>query len=53
MTDAYGEPLATRPLLGSGHEFQMSCVAAANGELHLAICAEIDNGIERLRAATS
>jgi fructose-1,6-bisphosphatase/inositol monophosphatase family enzyme len=50
VTDAYGEPLAGRPLLGSDHEFQMSCVAAANGELHSAICAEIDAGIERLRA---
>ena len=53
VTDAYGEPLAARPLLGSGHEFQMSCVAAANQDLHAAICAEIDAGIERLRAATS
>src|SRR5215204_2565434 len=51
VTDAYGQPLGTRPLLGSGHEFQMSCVAAANGELHSAICAEIDAGIERLRAS--
>jgi myo-inositol-1(or 4)-monophosphatase len=50
VTDAYGSPLADRPLLGSGHEFQMSCVAAANSELHQAICAEIDAGIERLRA---
>src|SRR5919106_6142252 len=48
VTDAYGEPLAARPLLGSGHEFQMSCVAAANQDLHAAICAEIDAGIERL-----
>ena len=53
VTDAYGGSLDDRPLLGSGHEFQMSCVAAANGELHSAICAEIDAGIERLRAATS
>ncbi|HKH42538.1 MAG TPA: inositol monophosphatase family protein [Solirubrobacterales bacterium] len=53
VTDAYGEPLAARPLLGSDHSFQMSCVAAANQELHAAICAEIDTGIERLRAATS
>ena len=30
VTDAYGESLAARPLLGSDHEFQMSCVAAAN-----------------------
>jgi myo-inositol-1(or 4)-monophosphatase len=51
VTDAYGGPLRDRPLLGSGHEFQMSCVAAANAELHAAICAEIDAGIERLRAA--
>jgi myo-inositol-1(or 4)-monophosphatase len=53
VTDAYGQPLASRPLLGSDHEFQMSCVAAANPELHAAICAEIDAGIERLRAAIS
>jgi myo-inositol-1(or 4)-monophosphatase len=51
VTDAYGEPLADRPLLGSSHEFQMSCCAAANAELHAAICAELDAGIERLRAA--
>jgi myo-inositol-1(or 4)-monophosphatase len=51
VTDAYGEPLDARPLLGSGHEFQLSCVAAANQDLHSAICAEIDVGIERLRSA--
>jgi myo-inositol-1(or 4)-monophosphatase len=53
VTDAYGEGLADRPLLGSSHEFQMSCVAAANAELHSAICAELDAGIERLRAAST
>jgi myo-inositol-1(or 4)-monophosphatase len=53
VSDAYGEPLATCPLLGSDHEFQMSCVAAANSELHSAICAEIDAGIARLRATTA
>jgi myo-inositol-1(or 4)-monophosphatase len=52
VTDAYGQPLGDRPLLGSSHDFQMSCLAAANAELHSAICAEIDAGIERLRAAT-
>ena len=51
VTDAYGESLSAHPLLGSGHDFQMSCVAAANGELHSAICAEVDAGIERLRAS--
>ena len=49
VTDAYGAPLHDRPLLGSDHGFQMSCVAAANRELHSAICAELDAGIERLR----
>jgi myo-inositol-1(or 4)-monophosphatase len=53
VTDAYGGSLHDRPLLGSAHEFQMSCVAAANAELHAAICAEIDSGIERLRAGIS
>jgi myo-inositol-1(or 4)-monophosphatase len=50
VTDAYGQSLRDRPLLGSGHEFQMSCVAAANAELHSVICSELDAGIERLRA---
>jgi myo-inositol-1(or 4)-monophosphatase len=52
VTDAYGRSLADRPLLGSSHEFQMSCVAAANTELHAEICAELDAGIERLRATS-
>jgi myo-inositol-1(or 4)-monophosphatase len=51
VSDAYGESLRDRTLLGSGHDFQMSCVAAANAELHAAICVELDAGIERLRAA--
>jgi myo-inositol-1(or 4)-monophosphatase len=51
VTDAYGEPLDDRPLLGSGHEFQMSCVCAANADLHAAIVAAIDAGIDRLRGA--
>jgi fructose-1,6-bisphosphatase/inositol monophosphatase family enzyme len=50
VTDAYGRPLGDRPLLGSSHEFQMSCVAAANKGLHTAICTELDAGIDRLRA---
>jgi myo-inositol-1(or 4)-monophosphatase len=49
VSDAYGEPLATRPLLGSGPEFQISCVAAASRELHDAIVRELDSGVERLR----
>ena len=48
VTDAEGRPLDERPLLGSGPDFQMSCVAAANAELHAAICAALDRGLERL-----
>jgi myo-inositol-1(or 4)-monophosphatase len=49
VTDAYGDPLADRPLLGSGSEFQMSCIASANARLHQRILEEIDAGIDRLR----
>jgi myo-inositol-1(or 4)-monophosphatase len=48
VTDARGESLNGRPLLGSGHDFQISCVAAANPELHGEICSAINAGIERL-----
>jgi myo-inositol-1(or 4)-monophosphatase len=48
VTDAYGEPLSGRPLLGSGGEYQMSIVCSANRELHDAVLAEIDAGIARL-----
>jgi myo-inositol-1(or 4)-monophosphatase len=50
VTDAFGRSLAARPLLGAGHEFQMSCVAAANAELHAAILARLERGFGRLRA---
>jgi myo-inositol-1(or 4)-monophosphatase len=50
VTDAYGRSMARRPLLGSGPDFQISCVAAATPELHRAIMAELDRGIERLLA---
>jgi myo-inositol-1(or 4)-monophosphatase len=48
VSDAYGAPLADRPLLGSGAEFQISCVAAANADLHRQILESIERGIERL-----
>jgi myo-inositol-1(or 4)-monophosphatase len=53
VTDAYGEPLGKRALLGSGAEFQISCVAAANRELHGAVVRELDLGIGRLSRASS
>ena len=50
VTDAYGESLRDRRLLGSGVEFQISCIAAANAALHTQILASIERGIERLLA---
>jgi myo-inositol-1(or 4)-monophosphatase len=51
VTDAYGAPLDSRPLLGSGPQFQISCVAAANQGLHSRILAAVERGIERLLVA--
>jgi myo-inositol-1(or 4)-monophosphatase len=48
VSDGWGRPLDDRRLLGSGHEFQMSSISAANGELHAQLVAEIDAGIDRL-----
>jgi myo-inositol-1(or 4)-monophosphatase len=48
VTDAYGKPIGNRRLLGSGPEYQLSCVAAANQDLHRQICAALDAGMERL-----
>lgn len=53
VTDAYGRPLADRPLLGSGADYQISCVAASNAELHAQIVRQIDAGIERLAEMTA
>ncbi len=48
LTDAYGRTLSDRPLLGSGHEFQMSVVAAGNQTLHRAVLEAIDAGFSRV-----
>ena len=50
VTDARGRPLADRPLLGSGADFQMSIVASANAALHAQILDELAAGIDRLKA---
>lgn len=50
VSDGWGQPLDDRPLLGSGHEFQMSSISAASEELHRQLVDEIDAGITRLRA---
>jgi myo-inositol-1(or 4)-monophosphatase len=48
VTDAYGEPLTERPLLGSGGAFQMSVVVSANRALHERVLDSLDDGIARL-----
>jgi len=50
VTDARGESLSERPLLGSGADYQMSIVASANAALHSRILAEVAAGIDRLKA---
>ena len=52
VTDAFGEPLAGKSLLGSGLDYQMSCVAAANADLHGQMLEELERGFLRLRAAS-
>jgi myo-inositol-1(or 4)-monophosphatase len=48
VTDASGQPLDPRPLLGSGHDFQMSCLAASNEEIHARVLGVLDRGFARL-----
>jgi len=52
VTDGWGEPLARHRLLGSGHDFQMSSISAANPALHAELVRGVDAGVERLRALT-
>jgi myo-inositol-1(or 4)-monophosphatase len=42
LSDAHGRRLGDRPLLGSGPEYQMSVLAAANAGLHARILEELD-----------
>ena len=51
VTDASGAPLDAYPLLGSGPEFHVSCVAAANPVLHARLLEAVERGMDRLRAA--
>ena len=51
VSDAWGGPLGAFPVLGSGAEYQLSCVTAATAELHARIVTEIDAGIDRLARA--
>ncbi len=49
ISDGWGRPLDRRRLLGTGHDFQMSSISAANAALHARLVAAVDAGIERLR----
>jgi myo-inositol-1(or 4)-monophosphatase len=51
VSDAWGGPLSAYPMLGSGVDYQLSCVTAGTPELHARIVTEIDAGIERLAEA--
>ena len=53
VSDGWGRPLDDRPLLGAGHEFQISSISAANAELHAKLVAAIDRGVARLTASRS
>jgi myo-inositol-1(or 4)-monophosphatase len=53
VSDGWGRPLSGRPLLGSGHAFQMSSISAANPALHSQLVGEVDAGISRLIALAS
>jgi myo-inositol-1(or 4)-monophosphatase len=48
VTDAYGRSLSGCPLLGSGHDFQMSVVASGNAALHGQIVRAIDASFARV-----
>lgn len=50
VSDGWGRPLDGHRLLGSGHDYQMSSISAANPALHAALVGAIDDGISRLRA---
>ena len=50
VSDGWGEPLDHHRLLGSGHEFQMSSISAANAPLHAELVRAIDAGVARLQA---
>ncbi len=50
VSDGWGAPLDRHRLLGSGHEFQMSSISAANPRLHGELVRAIDAGVARLKA---
>ena len=53
VTDGWGAPLDGHLLLGSGHEFQMSSISAANHTLHGKLVRAVDAGVARLKSKYS
>jgi myo-inositol-1(or 4)-monophosphatase len=53
VSDGWGEPLDRHRLLGSGHEFQMSSISAANRRLHAQLVQAVDAGVARLKALSA
>jgi myo-inositol-1(or 4)-monophosphatase len=53
VTDGWGAPLDRHRLLGSGHDYQMSSISAANPVLHAQLVRAVDEGIARLRSLRS
>jgi myo-inositol-1(or 4)-monophosphatase len=53
VSDGWGRPLDGHRLLGSGHEYQMSSISAANRELHARLVGAVDEGIARLKSKYS
>jgi myo-inositol-1(or 4)-monophosphatase len=49
VTDGWGRRLDSYRLLGSGHEFQISSISAANPALHAALLEAVDSGVNRLQ----
>jgi myo-inositol-1(or 4)-monophosphatase len=53
LSDGWGRPLDECPLLGSGHDFQMSSISAANRSLHAELVRAVNEGVVRLAAERS
>lgn len=49
VTDARGEPLEGKPLIGSGDGYCVSTLAACTPELHAILLGALDRGMDRLR----
>jgi myo-inositol-1(or 4)-monophosphatase len=53
VSDAAGNPLDDRPLVGSGADYCVSTIVSATRELHAEIVAALDRGVARLRERMS